>query len=102
MSKLLGTIQDGSVVLDASAEWPNGCRVVVQPLREQEVLGMGEEDWSDTPEAIAEWLHWYDSLEPLLMSPEEEAECQAARKAQKEYELLKFEERTKRIEELFQ
>ena len=39
----------------------------------EESIGAGEEDWADTPEAVADWLRWYDSLEPLEMIPEEEA-----------------------------
>ena len=38
------------------------------------MLGVTEEEWSNTPEAIADWLKWYDSLEPLVMTPEEQAE----------------------------
>ncbi len=32
---------------------------------------------SNSPEAIADWLEWYDSLEPLLLTPEEEADADA-------------------------
>ena len=42
---------------------------------------MREEDWPDSPEAIAEWLQWYDSLAPWL-SPEDEAVWRAALQAQ--------------------
>jgi hypothetical protein len=35
---------------------------------------MCEEDWSNSPEADADWLAWYDSLEPLEFTPEERAD----------------------------
>lgn len=99
---LTGTWRNGQVVLDEPADWPEGARITLTPER-QDVppFGMREEDWSDTPEAIAEWLDWYDNLEPLEMTPEEEARWQEARAAQKAYEIATFEERAKRIEGLF-
>jgi hypothetical protein len=77
MNAIKGTYKDGKIVLDAPAEWPEGCRVVVEPVPEEETFGVREEDWSDTPEAIAAWLRWYDTLEPLVWTPGEEADLQA-------------------------
>jgi hypothetical protein len=51
---------------------------------------MREEDWQDTPEAIAAWLRWYDSLEPLQFTPQEEAKWQDVSQAQKEREKAAF------------
>jgi hypothetical protein len=50
---------------------------VLQPLQQNDSIGMREEDWSNIPEAIAEWLAWYDSLEPLEFTPQEEADTAA-------------------------
>ncbi|MBM4095105.1 MAG: hypothetical protein FJ276_37720 [Planctomycetes bacterium] len=60
--------------MDCDADWPDGCRVIVEPLRGHETFGLSEEDWDDSPEAISAWLRWYDSLEPLDFSPEEQAD----------------------------
>ncbi len=38
-----------------------------------EGLGITEEQRPRTAEAIAEWLLWFDSIEPIEMTPEEEA-----------------------------
>jgi hypothetical protein len=78
MNAVKGTVQNGHVVLDHPTDLPEGCRVIVEPIAE-ETLGIREEDWQDTPEAIAAWLQWYDALEPLTRTPQEEAEWQAAR-----------------------
>lgn len=51
-----------------------------------------EEDWSNTPEAIADWLAWYDSLEPLVFTPEEEADLQDSRRRVKEYTIAHMNE----------
>jgi hypothetical protein len=96
-----GIYKNGQIELKRSANWPEGTEVVVKPVPHDETFGIREEDWSDTPEAIAEWLRWYDSLEPLIMTPEEEAEWQAARQAQKDFEKANFEKRSERIERLF-
>jgi hypothetical protein len=98
MNAIKGTYTNGQIVLDAPADWPDGSRVLVEPVPAEEMLGIREEDWLDTPEAIAAWLKWYDSLEPLEMTPEEEAEWQAARKATKEYTIANMH---KGIEDLF-
>jgi hypothetical protein len=71
MSAIRGTYKNGKVVLDTPAAWPEGCRVVVEPAPEEDSLGLREEEWQDTPEAVAAWLRWYDTLEPLLLTPEE-------------------------------
>ena len=51
------------VVLDEPADWPEGCRVVITPKEGQrgEWLGITEEEWPRTPEALADWLKWLDS-----------------------------------------
>ena len=92
-----GTVQNGHVVLDNPADLPEGSRVLVEPITEEETLGVREEDWQDTPEAITAWLRWYDSLEPIERTPQEEAEWQAARAAQKEREKASFGERAEKF-----
>jgi hypothetical protein len=101
VSAIKGTYKNGQIVLDEVADWPEGSRVVVERVGEEGTIGIPEEAWTDSPEAIAEWLGWYDSLEPLILTPEEETEWQAARQAQKEFEIARFEERAKRNEDLF-
>ena len=71
MSTITGTWKAGHVVLDGVADWPEGCRVLVEPLSTEHGIGLAEADWLDSPEAIADWLQWYDSLEPLEITPEE-------------------------------
>ncbi len=101
MNAITGTWKNGQIIPDNPVNWPEGCRLVIEPVPEGHTMGMREEDWDDSPEGIAAWIRWYDSLEPLILTPEEQAEWDAARKAQKEFEKDKFEERAKRIEGLF-
>src|SRR5437762_421446 len=69
-----GTFHDGRVVLEAPVDWPEGMKVQVIPVESGERIGLTEEEWSDSPEAIEDWLRWYRALEPLKITPEEEAE----------------------------
>ncbi len=86
MDAIRGIWKDGHVVLDGPVDWPEGARLVIEPEASQgEPIGVREEDWSNTPEAIAAWLQWYDSLQPLNFTPEEEADIAAWRQKVKEY-----------------
>jgi hypothetical protein len=101
MSAIRGRYIDGKVVLDAPADWPEGAEVTVTPAEEYVGIGMREEDWDDSPEGVARWIARIDSLQPFL-SPEEEAEWQKARAEQKAWQLAHWEERCRKIEELFE
>jgi hypothetical protein len=97
MNTTKGTVQNGHVILDHPSDLPEGSRVLVEPITEEETLGIPEEDWQQTPEAIAAWLRWYDSLEPIERTSEDEAEWQAARAAQKNREKAAFTEQAEKL-----
>lgn len=100
MDAIRATWKNGQVVLDGPVQWPEGYRLLVEPDVAQDVqIGVREEDWSNTPEAITAWLKWYDSLEPLLFTPEEEAEMAAWRRKVKEYTIANMH---KHVEGLFE
>jgi len=101
MSAIRGTIRDGKVVFDTPPDWPDGTPVEVEPARAGDRIGLSEEEQGDDPESIARWLAWADQIQPLLMTPEEEAEWQKARAEQKAWELANWETRSKKIEDLF-
>jgi hypothetical protein len=93
---------DGHIILDNPAGLPEGCRVLVEPITEEETFGIRDDDWQGTPESIAAWVRWYDSLEPLSMMPQEEAEWRAARQAQKEREKAAFDERAEKLRRVWE
>ncbi len=70
MNAIKATWKNGQIVPDENAEWPESCRLLVEPIPVERTFGLREEDWPDTPEAVAEWLRWYDSLEPLEFTRE--------------------------------
>jgi hypothetical protein len=80
-----GILHEGRVVLETPTDWPDGARVEVRLVEPVAKIGLSEEEWSDSPEAIAHWIRWYDSLQPLEMTPEEEADLATWRQRVKEY-----------------
>jgi hypothetical protein len=82
---LTGTWKNGQVVLDAPANWPEGCKLQVVPIRQPTGLaGIPDDQWPRDPQGIAELLKRMDQTEPFEMTPEEEADWQAARQAVKD------------------
>jgi hypothetical protein len=102
MSTITGTVRNGQVVFDEPTGLPDGCRVLVEPIPKLETFGIRESDWRDTPEVVAEWLTWYDSLEPLEMTPEEEADWLAARRQRKECEKATFDEQAEQLRRMWE
>jgi hypothetical protein len=101
MSAIRGIIHDGKVVFATPPGWPDGAVVDVELAREEERIGISEDEQGDEPESIARWLAWVDQIQPLVMTPEEEAEWQKARAEHKEWELANWEAHSKKLEDLF-
>jgi hypothetical protein len=100
MTAIIGTWKNGQIVLDEPADWPDGCRVIIEPVpAEEETIGIREEDWPTTAEAIAGWLTWFDSIEPVEWTPDEEADWRAWRQEIREYTITNMD---KRVEGLFE
>ena len=83
MDAIKAIVKDRRIALDVPDDWPEGTEVIVEPLTQS--IGLREEDWPATPEAIADWMAWYESLEPLVFTPDEENELAAWRQKVKEY-----------------
>src|SRR5688572_1467887 len=101
VNAIKGKYRNGQIILAQKADWPEDTEVLVEPVASGPTIGMRDEDWPDSPEAIAEWIRWVDSLQPV-MTEEEDAAWRAALKEQREYDKSKFEERSRRIERLFE
>lgn len=102
MSAITGTVKNGLIVLDDEANLPDGSRVLVHSIESVETIGMSEADWPDTPEAIADWIAWYDSLQPIELSPADEQAIEAFRERQKEVAKCAFDERANRLGKIWQ
>jgi len=102
MSVMNGTYSDGRVQLAGNPDWPDGTPVRVEPVAADEpVVGMREEDWPTTPEAIEAWVAAVEALEPV-MTPEEDAAWRQARAEQKAWEFAHRDEYDAKIRRLFE
>ncbi len=61
-----------------------------------------EKGWDNSPEGIADWLNWYDSLQPPIFSADERAARDAERQTRKEWELKHFDERAGTLQRQWQ
>src|SRR5436190_23905476 len=98
MDTINATIQNGQIVPDQPFDWPEGSNVtVIRADRGTPTIGLNEGEWRTDPETIAQWLGWYDALEPLEFTPEEIADLAAWRQKQKKHDIAKTQERLQRL-----
>jgi hypothetical protein len=96
MTTIKATVRGGRLEVDEPINLPDGTELVI-PLPDGP--GPTEEDgWDNSPEGIADWLKWYDALEPLIITAEEEADTEAWLKKMNEAGVAKMD---RRIEGLF-
>lgn len=99
MKSVAATWKNGQIHPDEPVDWPEGCRLSVEPVEDGDCIGMREEEWSNSPEAIADWLRWYESLEPLEFTTMEEEGMASWRQKLKEHTISKVD---RRVEGLFE
>src|SRR5271170_7757739 len=97
MSAVKAMWKNGQVVLEGQVDWPEGRRLVVA-----EDIVTDDDEQPDDPETIARWLAEFEAIPPLEMTAEEEAEWQAARKAQRDLEKSTFNERAEELRRMFE
>jgi hypothetical protein len=98
MITIKATVRNGRIEVDAPLNLPDGTELTIPIPERTDALGMRDDEWSDTPEAIEAWIRWYDALEPVEFSPGERAAWEAARQEQKDFELSQWEKQFQRVE----
>jgi hypothetical protein len=74
MNAIKSTVKNGKIVVDAPDDWPEGCRVIVEPVPAGgERIGLDESEWRNDPAALADWEAWIQTIEPLELTAEEQA-----------------------------
>jgi hypothetical protein len=98
MNAILSVVKNGRVEVDVPPDWPNGTPVRVEfGLNGQAKY---DDERPETPEEIEEWIRRFWEIEPIEMTPEEEAAWAADRKIQVKFDNAP--ERDRRIEEIFE
>jgi hypothetical protein len=95
MGALKAIWKDGRVCLEGEADWPEGSRLIVQPVEsakdEDEVCElrfMTEEEQGDDPESIQRWIDELNALPtPPPLDPVREAEWEAWMKRMADYNI---------------
>jgi hypothetical protein len=100
MNAILGMVKNGRIEVDAPPDWPEGSPVRVE-------LGMNaqakyDDERPETHEEIEARIRRFREIEPIEMTPEEEAAWKAALAEQKEFDIATAPERERRIAELFE
>jgi hypothetical protein len=62
------TVQNRRIEVPAPQELPDGTEVRVDVSTPVIRMGIPESDWSDVPQAIAEWTAWLKTIEPIEFS----------------------------------
>ena len=68
---------NGQIVPTGPVDWPEGSQLIVEPIAEK--IGLDESEWSDSPEAMADWAKWIRTIEPLEYTDEEFADLERFR-----------------------
>ena len=98
MMKMIHAVwKNGQIVPTQPVDWPEGTALAVEPIEELLVTDPQGDLLGNDPASIARWLAWFDSLEPLSFTPEEEAAWEAARRERRDWEKSRFDERAERL-----
>jgi hypothetical protein len=103
MNTIKAIVRGGRIELEEPLDLPDGTELLIPlPNGTQDEGGDDEDGWDNSPEGIAAWLKWYDSLRPLLFTDEERAAWEAERQARKEWEKAHFEERAEKLRRMWE
>jgi hypothetical protein len=94
--------RNGQIVPTQTVDWPEGTALSVGPVGETLVNDRDSDLLGDDPASIARRLAWFDSLEPLCFTPDDEAAWQAARRDRRDWEKSQFNDRAERLKEMFE
>jgi hypothetical protein len=92
-------VRGGRLETERPIDLPDGTEVRI------ELLGSASEEeggWDNSPEGIAAWLAWADSLEPLIFTEAEPQAWETERQARKEWEKAHFQEYAEKLKRMWE
>jgi hypothetical protein len=87
MTPIRATWTNGQVVLEGSADWPDGARLLVLAAPPVEVQFLTETEQADDPQSIQQWIDELRSIPPLPVTAEQQAESAAWRQQVRAFNL---------------
>jgi hypothetical protein len=102
MNTIHAVWKDGQIVPMQPVDWPEGTALAVKPIEESLLNDLEGDLLGDDSASIARWLAWFDKLEPLIFTQEEETAWQRARREQRDWEKSRFDNRAERLKDLFE
>jgi hypothetical protein len=87
MKAIEATWTNGQIVPSEPVDWPEGSKLLVEPLLAAAKGGLTEEEWRDDPEAIADWIAAVKNIQPMIWAEGELEEYERYRKASREFNL---------------
>ena len=99
MEAIKAMVRNGRIETDGPVDLPDGTKVLI--LRSN-TSDSAEDQWDDSPEGIAAWLKWYDSLDPLIFTDKEREAWKQDQKNRKEWELAHADERSEKLRRLWE
>jgi hypothetical protein len=100
MREIEATVRDGRVVTETPLNLPDGTKVKIIDL--EGTSGDGVDIWENSPEGLKAWHAWFDSLEPVVFTPEEESELAKFREERRAWELAHFDERIDKLKKMWE
>jgi hypothetical protein len=85
MNAIRATWTNGQIVPAEPVNWPEGSKLLVEPVSTGEKLGLTEEEWRDDPESIAAWIEAVEKIEPLIWAPGEREDYEHYRKRSRDF-----------------
>ncbi len=65
MTSIRTIVHDRKIEVPAPDDVPDGTEVVVEVSPAREKIGLDDSEWDNSPEGIALWLAWLNTLEPI-------------------------------------
>ena len=87
MNAIRATWTHGQIVPAEPVDWPEGARLLVEPVPAGEKIGLAEEEWRDDPESIAAWIQAVEKIEPMIWAEGEREEYERYRKESREFNI---------------
>jgi hypothetical protein len=74
MNTIKATVRNRRIELRAPDDLPDGTEILVEitPVSPGKI-GIEESEWRDDPAALADWEAWIPMIEPIELTPEEQA-----------------------------